>query len=280
MASYDLTLEISVVSPRPGVRWALGVEYDGNGFCGWQRQLGQPSVQQSLEDALSRLANAPVTVIVAGRTDTGVHALCQVVHFDAPVQRSAQSWLRATNTYLPEGVALRWVQPVPEHFHARFSATARRYRYVILNRRDKSALWRHHTAWVYSPLQIAPMQAAAKMLLGTHDFSAFRASSCQANSPVRTLYHLELRQRGDLIAIDAEANGFLHHMVRNLAGVLIAIGRGDYPPEWAAAVLASRDRCQAGITAPPGGLYFVAPRYPAEFALPVDAMDAGFLIGE
>lgn len=272
--------DVPADDPRPGIRWALGIEYDGNGFCGWQRQCGQPSVQQSLEEALSRLAQTPITVTVAGRTDTGVHALCQVVHFDAPVLRSAESWVRATNTYLPDGVAVRWAQPVPAHFHARFSATARRYRYVIVNRREKSALWRHHTAWVYSHLDIELMQAAADLLLGTHDFSAFRASSCQAKNPVRHLQRLSLTQRGELIAIDAEANGFLHHMVRNLAGVLITIGRGDQPPSWAAAVLATRDRCQASITAPPGGLYFVAPRYPDAFALPVDAVDAGFLTGE
>lgn len=275
----NLSPDVLADTPRPGIRWALGVEYDGNGFCGWQRQLGQASVQQSLEEALSRLAGTAIPVTVAGRTDTGVHALCQVVHFDAPVQRSAESWLRATNTYLPDGVAVRWAQPVAAHFHARFSATARRYRYVILNRREKSALWRNHSAWVYSPLAIEPMQVAADLLLGTHDFSAFRASSCQANNPVRSLHRLTVSQRGDLISIDAEANGFLHHMVRNLAGVLIAIGRGDQSPQWAAEVLASRDRCQAGVTAPPGGLYFVAPRYPDEFALPVDAVDPGFLTG-
>ncbi|MHB8980423.1 MAG: tRNA pseudouridine(38-40) synthase TruA [Acidithiobacillus ferrooxidans] len=265
--------------PR-GTRWALGLEYDGNGFCGWQRQLDQDSVQGVVEAALSRVAQCPISVVVAGRTDTGVHALCQVVHFDSPVVRRPEAWVRGANTALPAGVALRWARVVPDSFHARFSATARRYRYVILNRREKSALWRNHTAWIYSPLDVEAMQAAAQTLLGTHDFSAFRASACQAKSPVRNLCQLRVVRRGDLIAVDAEANGFLHHMVRNLVGVLIAIGKADRPVDWAAEVLASRDRCRAGVTAPPGGLYFVAPRYPAEFGLPVDAMDAGFLMGD
>ena len=264
----------------PGTRWALGLEYDGNGFCGWQRQPGRDSVQEVLETALGRVAQHPVTVVVAGRTDTGVHALCQVVHFDSPAQRSPEAWVRGGNTYLPPGVAIRWARIVPGDFHARFSATARRYRYVILNRRVRPALWRNHTAWICRPLDVLAMQAAARSLRGTHDFSAFRASACQAKSPVRDLCQLRVTRRGDLIAVDAEANGFLHHMVRNLAGVLIAIGRGERPVGWAAEVLASRDRCQAGITAPPGGLYFVAPRYPAHFGLPVDAMDAGFLMGD
>ncbi len=270
-------MELAV--PRSGTRWALGLEYDGNGFCGWQRQLDQESVQGVLETALSRVAQCPVTVIVAGRTDTGVHALCQVVHFDSPVVRPPAAWVRGANTFLPKGVALRWARIVPDRFHARFSATARRYRYVILNRREKSALWRNHTAWIYSPLDVQAMQAAAQTLVGIHDFSAFRASACQAKSPIRNLCQLQVTRRGELIAIDAEANGFLHHMVRNLAGVLIAIGSGERPVGWAVEVLASRDRCQAGVTAPPGGLYFVAPRYPAEFGLPVDAVDAGFLMG-
>ncbi|AEM48314.1 tRNA pseudouridine synthase A [Acidithiobacillus ferrivorans SS3] len=267
------------IVPMSGTRWALGLEYDGHGFCGWQRQLDQESVQGVLETALSRVAQCPISVIVAGRTDTGVHALCQVVHFVSPVVRPPEAWVRGANTCLPKGVALRWAKAVPDHFHARFSAMARRYRYMILNQREKSALWRNHTAWVYRPLDVQAMQVAAQTLLGTHDFSAFRASACQAKSPIRDLCRLQVTRRGDLIAVDAEANGFLHHMVRNLAGVLIAIGKGDRPVGWAAEVLASCDRCQAGVTAPPGGLYFVAPRYPAEFGLPVDAVDAGFLIG-
>ncbi len=264
--------------PMSGTRWALGLEYDGHGFCGWQRQSDQESVQGVLETALSHVAQCPITVIVAGRTDTGVHALCQVVHFDSPVVRPPEAWVRGANTCLPKGVALRWAQAVPDHFHARFSAMARRYRYMILNQREKPALWRNHTAWIYRPLDVQAMQVAAQTLLGTHDFSAFRASACQAKSPIRDLCRLQVTRRGDLIAIDAEANGFLHHMVRNLAGVLIAVGKGDRPVGWAAEVLASCDRCQAGVTAPPGGLYFVAPRYPAEFGLPVDAVDAGFLM--
>ncbi|MCL5980867.1 MAG: tRNA pseudouridine(38-40) synthase TruA [Gammaproteobacteria bacterium] len=251
-------------------RWALGIEYDGSGFCGWQRQVGQASVQAAVETALTRIAQQAVEVVVAGRTDTGVHALCQVAHFDTTVDRPDSAWVRGGSVYLPEAVSIRWARPVETAFHARFSATARRYRYIILNRRQRPALFRQHYAWVYRPLQVERMQAAARSLLGTHDFSAFRAAACQARQPVRELRLLQVSRRGEQVIIDAEADGFLHHMVRNLAGVLIAIGAGERPVSWAAEVLASRDRRLAGTTAPPGGLYFVAPRYPDAFALPID----------
>lgn len=253
-------------------RWALGIEYDGSGFCGWQRQVGQASVQGAVETALARIARQAVEVVVAGRTDTGVHALCQVAHFDTTVDRPESAWVRGGSVYLPEAVSIRWARPVGMDFHARFSATARRYRYVILNRRQRPALFRQHYAWVYRPLQVERMQAAARSLLGTHDFSAFRAAACQARQPVRDLRLLQVARRGEQVIIDAEADGFLHHMVRNLAGVLIAIGAGERPVAWAAEVLASRDRRLGATTAPPGGLYFVAPRYPGAFALPIDPL--------
>lgn len=250
------------------MRIAIGVEYDGSAFCGWQRQHGQPSVQAAVEEALSRVADAPIEVVVAGRTDTGVHGLAQVAHFDTGAQRSVHAWVMGANANLPKAVSLRWAMPVPEDFHARFSATGRSYRYLILNRPQRPAVRRHFVSWVYPPLDEARMQAAADLLIGRHDFSAFRASACQAKHPVRELRRLQVRRQGELLAIDAEANAFLHHMVRNLAGVLIAVGSGKQPPAWAREVLEGRDRRLAGITAPPEGLYLTGVTYPAHFGLP------------
>lgn len=249
-------------------RIAVGVEYDGSVFCGWQSQAGQASVQAAVEAALSRVADGPVHVTVAGRTDTGVHGLGQVAHFDTDARRREYAWLRGANANLPGAVSLRWAREVPADFHARFSARARSYRYLILNRPQRPALRRHFTSWVYLPLDEKRMQAGAEYLVGRHDFSAFRASACQARHPVRELYRLAVTRRGDYIAIDVEANAFLHHMVRNLAGVLIAIGSGKYPPEWARDVLESRDRRLGGVTAPAEGLYLVGVEYPERFGLP------------
>ncbi|WP_440995268.1 tRNA pseudouridine(38-40) synthase TruA [Arhodomonas sp. SL1] len=250
------------------MRIALGIEYDGSAFSGWQRQHHAPSVQAALERALGRIADAPVEVVAAGRTDAGVHATQQVVHADVPRWRPERAWVRGVNSNLPETVGVRWMRPVGEGFHARFSAVARRYRYVIHSHPVRPVLQRHRVAWTWRPLSVAPMQTAATHLLGEHDFSAFRAVACQARHPIRTVHELSVSGDGTWIHLDIEANAFLHHMVRNIAGVLMAIGAGDRPPEWAGAVLEGRDRTRAGVTAPAGGLYLVGVRYPATHGLP------------
>ncbi len=249
-------------------RIAIGIEYDGSAYAGWQTQPTAPSIQQSSERALSRIAAAPVTLTCAGRTDAGVHAIGQVAHFDTEAERTPRSWVLGANSELPADVSLTFAQPVPGHFHARYSAEARIYRYLILNRGTRPALWAHRAAWVHRPLDADAMARAAASLQGEHDFSAFRAAECQAKTAVRRLECLSVQRRGDFVIIEATANAFLHHMVRNLAGLLIAIGRGDAPPAWAAQVLQGRDRTRAAATAPAAGLYLKAVRYPAVFALP------------
>ncbi len=250
------------------MRIALGVEYDGRDFHGWQLQEGVPTVQEALEGALSKVADHPVRVIVAGRTDTGVHALNQVVHFDSGAPRAMRAWVFGCNSQLPRGVSVNWAEPVSDEFHARFSARARRYRYVILNRPTRPAILAGKVTWECRPLDVERMREAALHLLGEHDFSAYRALGCQAKSPVRTIHRLTLERRGDLVVLETEANGFLHHMVRNIAGVLMAIGMGKAEPAWARVVLESRDRTLGGVTAPPDGLYFVAVRYPEPYRFP------------
>lgn len=250
------------------MRWALGIEYDGSAFSGWQIQEGAPTVQASLEAALGRVADHPVRVQCAGRTDAGVHALGQVVHFDSPAVRSPRSWVLGCNVNLPPEVSVCWAQPVAEDFHARFSAAARHYRYEILNRPARSALERQRAVWVHRPLEVGPMAEAARDLVGEHDFSSYRALGCQAKSPVRRVHYLELERRVDRISLRIGANGFLHHMVRNIAGVLIAIGQGDRPIGWAREVLELRDRTLGGVTAPPQGLYLTQVDYPGRFSLP------------
>lgn len=256
-------------------RLAAGVEYDGSGFYGWQRQRQSPTVQASVESALSQVADHPITVHCAGRTDTGVHARCQVIHFDAHVERSERAWVLGSNTRLHPGASLLWVRPVSGDFHARFSARSRRYRYRILNRWVRPALERGRVAWIRHPLDAAVMQEAARHLLGEHDFSSFRAVGCQARSPVRRVTELNVSRQGDEVFIDIQANAFVYHMVRNIAGVLIAIGQGRRPSDWAAEVLAARDRTLAGVTAPPDGLTFIAADYPDYPELPIHA-DPGF----
>lgn len=257
------------------MRIALGIEYDGSAFNGWQRQSHAPSVQAALERALSKVADHPVEVVCAGRTDTGVHATAQVVHFDTHAERSMRSWLLGGNSNLPPEVAITWVRPISEEFHARFKATVRQYRYLILNRGHRPALLRNRVCWEHRPLDVEAMQAAARPLLGEHDFSAFRALACQASHPVRTLHRLELQRRGDLIWFDIEANAFLHHMVRNIAGSLMTVGKGEQPVDWLGELLAGRDRSRSGITAPAGGLYLVKVGYPPEFGLPAEAVLPG-----
>ncbi len=249
-------------------RFALGVEYSGTGFAGWQRQAGVRTVQDAVEEALSRVADEPVRVAAAGRTDTGVHALGQVVHFDCAKTRSPEAFRRGGNAHLPPDVSLIWGRVVDDGFHARFSAVSRTYRYVILNRPTRSAVWAGRVAFDYRPLQVARMQEAAAALVGRHDFSAYRAVGCQAKSPIREVYALTVERRDAFVILTIRANAFLHHMVRNVAGVLMAIGAGERPVRWAFDVLAGRDRNLGGVTAPPGGLYFVSASYPPDFGIP------------
>ncbi len=249
------------------MRIALGVEYDGTAFSGWQTQPDARSVQQTLEAALSRVADHPVRVHCAGRTDAGVHALEQVVHFDSEARRSERAWVLGSNVNLPGDCAVAWARPVPPEFHARYSATARHYRYRILTRATRSALERDRALWVHRPLDLVRMQEAAAGLTGEHDFTSFRALACQAKSPVRRVHYLDLTPADGGIDLRVGANGFLHHMVRNIVGVLLAIGRGEAPVTWTAELLALRDRTRGGVTAPPQGLYFVRAEYPAEFGL-------------
>lgn len=260
------------------MRLALTVEYDGRGFCGWQRQKDVPSVQQALEEALSSLANHEIRVICGGRTDTGVHALMQVVHFDTHAVRPWRGWVYGTNTRLPAGVAVTGVQTVPEDFHARFSATSRRYHYHILSHPVRSALWRGRALWECRELDLAAMQDAASRLTGEHDFSSFRGQGCQARHPVRTVTHAKLRRRGHLLTLEIEANAFLMHMVRNIVGVLLDIGLRRAEPGWVDELLRVCDRTQGGVTAPADGLYLAAIRYPERFGVqpcgPAYALDA------
>ncbi|MER2601944.1 MAG: tRNA pseudouridine(38-40) synthase TruA [Candidatus Competibacter phosphatis] len=252
------------------MRVALGVQYDGSGFRGWQaQQPGTRTVQAALEQALSRVADHPVRVICAGRTDAGVHGVGQVVHFDTTAVRLERAWVLGGNVHLPLDINLNWAREAPDDFHSRFSALARRYRYLILNQPQRSALWRGRATWHYRPLDVKQMQIASQALIGEHDFSAFRAAECQARHPIRDIHELILHRQGNGVVLEVEANAFLQHMVRNIAGVLMTIGAGDRPVEWAQEVLEQRDRTQAGVTAPAEGLYLLAVRYPERFGLPM-----------
>ena len=254
-------------------RIAVGVEYDGSAFAGWQTQQSLRTVQAVLEKALGAVAAQIVSLVCAGRTDAGVHARAQVAHFDTDAERSARGWILGANSEAPPDVAVSWALPVPAHFHARYSATARVYRYLVLNRTARSALWAARAAWVTRALDEGRMAEAAAHLVGEHDFSAFRSSECQARSPIRRLTRLAVERRGDWITIEAVANAFLHHMVRNIAGLLIAVGRGDEPPDWARSVLEGRDRTRSAATAPAAGLYLWEVHYPAAFGLPAPATE-------
>lgn len=251
------------------MRYAACVEYDGSNFSGWQTQKGEVrTVQSVIEVALSKVADHPVNIITAGRTDTGVHATHQVIHFDSDANRSEFSWCRGTNRFLARDARLRWVQRIDDEFHARFSALSRSYRYIIHNQAIQSALYRHHATNDFRELDVERMVAASECLLGEHDFSSFRAAGCQAHSPVRTIQHFSLQQSGAWIWFDITANAFLQHMVRNIAGSLMEVGCGKREIEWMSEVLAAQDRTRGGITAPANGLYLVGVGYPPEYVLP------------
>jgi len=224
------------------MRIALGVEYDGSSFLGWQSQAEGKTVQDTLQFALSQIAGEQpageqISVIAAGRTDTGVHALEQVVHFDTQADRPLSAWVRGVNALLPESIAALWAHPVPDEFHARFSAHGRSYRYLLINRATRPAIHAGKAGWYHAPLDVAAMQAAAQCLLGEHDFSAFRASQCQAKSPIKRLHQLDIRRQGEMLIFDVSADAFLHHMVRNIVGCLVYVGKGKYPPGWLADVV-------------------------------------------
>jgi tRNA pseudouridine38-40 synthase len=250
------------------MRIALGVEYDGQPYCGWQSQAEGLTVQDTLQSALSRIAAAPVSVNAAGRTDTGVHALEQVVHFETQAERPLTAWVRGVNALLPGSIVVRWAHPVPDEFHARFSARGRSYRYLLLNRAMRSAVHAGKAGWYHAPLDMEAMQKAAICLLGIHDFSAFRAAQCQAKSPVKHLHQLDIQRHGELLVFDLSADAFLHHMVRNIIGCLVYVGKGKYGPDWLATVLAGKTRSLAAPTFAPDGLYLKRIQYEDKWNLP------------
>jgi tRNA pseudouridine38-40 synthase len=258
------------------MRVALGVEYDGTDFCGWQSQDGSRTVQDEVQKAISYVADVPLQVVCAGRTDSGVHALGQVIHFDTEVIRSDRSWILGCNSNLPRDINICWAREVDQEFHARFTATSRSYRYVIMNRMTRSAINQHRVCWHHRPLDVSRMAKAAGYFIGEHDFTSFRALACQAKHALRNIHRLDIKRQGDYIVIDVQANAFLHHMVRNIVGTLLAIGEGEQGPEWIKTLLQARDRSVAGITAPAQGLYLVSVRYPERFALPAAAMPPRF----
>ena len=255
------------------MRVALGVEYFGGSFRGWQSQAGGGTVQDALEAALAKIVGERTGVLCAGRTDAGVHATQQVVHFDTAADRPLTAWVRGVNSHLPDGVSVRWAQPVSDEFHARFSARGRRYRYLLLDRPQRPGLWQGRVGWFHWPLDLAAMQDACARLLGEHDFSAFRAAECQAKSPVKTMTGASVRQCGSLFVFDFEASAFLHHMVRNLVGTLVYVGKGTQGPGWVDELLQMRDRKLAAPTFSPDGLYFRGPRYEPHWGLPDPADD-------
>ncbi len=250
------------------MRIALGVEYDGQHFLGWQSQAVGLTAQDAVQAALSEIAHEKISVIAAGRTDTGVHALEQVIHFDTQVTRPLSAWVRGANALLPKSIAILWAHPVPDEFHARFSAQARSYQYVLINRAVRSAVHHGKVGWFHAPLDVAQMRHAAQYLLGEHDFSAFRSSECQAKSPIKNLAQLDIHQHGDMIIFDLTANAFLHHMVRNIIGCLVYVGKEKHPPQWIQEVLENRQRAVAAPTFAADGLYLRAIRYDKKWGLP------------
>ena len=254
------------------MRVALGVSYNGGAYEGWQSQLSGLTVQDKLETALGKFTQSKVSTLCAGRTDSGVHGLMQVVHFDTDVERETNSWVRGTNAYLPKDIAVQWAQIMPREFHCRASATARRYAYVVLESAVRPSVEVGRVGWVYRGLDVHAMQQAAVYLLGEHDFSSFRAAACQALSPIKTMQRIDISHRGEPMQrywrFEFEANAFLHHMIRNLMGCLLMVGDGRQPPDWILDVLAKRDRDAAAPTFSPDGLYFLGPVYPDSWGLP------------
>lgn len=259
------------------MRVALGVEYDGASYFGWQRQRDMPSVQEHLEQALSKIANQNIKVQCAGRTDTGVHGTGQVVHFDVDCERPLRAWTMGVNTHLPKGIAVCWAKHVCDEFHARFSATARRYRYIIYNAPFRSGILSKGLSHYHCELDEKRMHQAGQYLLGEHDFTSFRASQCQSKTPWRNMHNLNVSRRGSFIIIDIKANAFLHHMVRNITGSLICVGKKEQEPEWIKCLLEAKDRKQASVTAKAEGLYLVKVYYPEHFDLPVAPIGPLFL---
>jgi len=260
-------------------RLALAIEYDGSPYCGWQKQAAPelPTIQSVLEKSLSKIADHEIAVVCAGRTDRGVHASCQIVHFDCNNQRETKAWVAGTNSLLPPTIRVFWAKPVPNDFHARFSALSRRYIYVISNQAIGSAILANKVTHIPARLDVPAMYQAAQCLLGENDFSSFRAGGCQSRSPYRNVHFLEIKQHGAYILLDIQANAFLQHMVRNIAGMLLEVGRGEKKPQWAGELLATKDRCAGGATASPHGLYLACVSYPAEFDLPDCSVGPEFL---
>jgi len=265
MAQHPFT-----ASFQAGDRVALALSYDGSQFYGWQsqRKPNVPTVQEALETTLSKIADAPISVQCAGRTDRGVHASHQLVHFDTPVARHEKAWVMGANTQLPDGVSVYWARPVSGDFHARFSATARRYRYIILNTASRPAILSKGVSWDKRPLNVELMHKEAQCLVGEQDFTSFRAVACQSNTPMRNIHYVNVYRKSQFVVIDIQANAFLYHMVRNIAGVLMAVGSGWQREGWTQKVLSSKDRSSGGVTAKPEGLYLVDVSYPEHFELP------------
>lgn len=254
-------------------RWALGLEYRGVAYCGWQRQVSQSSIQQKLEEALSKIAMAPIGVIAAGRTDTGVHASLQVVHFETTVAREAIAWVRGGNQFLPDDISIRWAVPVDDKFHARFAATSRRYVYLLASQAHRPGLNRGLVGWTHWPLDVSRIEAALPALWGKHDFTSFRASECQAKSPIKTIHSAKVTQRGSVLRVDFHADAFLHHMIRNIVGALVYIGNARQPSNWLKTLIAQKDRTLAAPTFSPDGLYLAGIEYDHCFELPEAFVD-------
>lgn len=258
-------------------RLAMGIEYDGSRFCGFQRLKHAASVQGALEDALAKVANAPVQIHASGRTDSGVHATRQVIHFDAPAERSEKAWIFGVNANLPRDVAVRWIKPVSDDFHSRLAALGRRYRYLVLNQISRPVLERHNVTWCRDPLDADAMHRAAQALVGEHDFSSFRAAGCQSKTPWRQMHFVEVKRYGPLVMIDIQGNAFLHHMIRNIAGALISVGRGAQDENYIERLLALRNRKLGDVTAPACGLHFVDSLYDERFDLPKEPLGPNLL---
>jgi tRNA pseudouridine38-40 synthase len=259
------------------MRYALGVQYDGKNYSGWQRQINATAVQEKVEQALSKIADEPIEVICAGRTDTGVNAINQIIHFDTLKQRKDIAWTLGVNTHLPSDIAISWVREVSDDFHARFSATARQYRYIIYNHPIRSAILSHGISHWHHELNEQLMQEGAQYLIGKNDFTSFRTVHCQSHSAVRTIEHCNVSRQGRYVIVDIKANAFLHHMVRNVVGSLFRVGQGQESPIWMKEVLLAKNRCLAGVTAPPEGLYFVDVDYPSHFNIPKQPLGPLFL---